>query len=99
MPNINTVFVEHLSNKFISFLIGRTQQVRIGESYSLSAQVVFGIIKDSVVGSGLHKILIDSLLHAIRLPSAVYTDEIKFIADVTLYSIAEVQAENDIVMQ
>ena len=52
-----------------------------------------------MVGPGLYVIFIDSLFRAIRLPSAGYADDIKFIADVTLNSTAEVQAEIDTVMQ
>ena len=76
------------------------QQVRVGESCSLSTQAISdGIIQDSVVGPGLYTIFIESLLRAIRLPSAMYADNIEFIADATLYSTAEVQAEIHTVVQ
>ena len=84
---------------FISFLTGCTQQVRIGESYSSSAQVVSRIIQGFMVGPALYTNFLDSLIRAIRLPSARYADNIKFIADVRLYSIAEVHAEFDMVIQ
>ena len=40
-----------------------------------------------------------SLPRAIRLPSAGYANDVKLIADITLYSTAEVQAEIDTVTQ
>ena len=61
--------------------------------------MVSGIIQGSVVEPRLYTIFIESLLQAIRLPSAGYADDIKFIADATLYNTAVVQAEIDTVMQ
>ena len=47
----------------------------------------------------VYQFFIYLLLRAIRLPSAGYAGDIKFIADVTLCSTAEEQAEIDMVMQ
>ena len=84
---------------FISFLRGRTQQVRVGESYSSIVDVISGVVQGTVVGPGLYTVFVDSLFRKIRLPSIGYADDFKFIADVVLYSTADVQHDINTIVQ
>ena len=76
-----------------SFLANRTFRVRIDESISASADVTSGIIQGTSLGLIFYTIFIDGLLRAIRLPSQGYADDFKFIADVNVYTRADVQNE------
>jgi hypothetical protein len=70
-------------NWFASFLSGRTQRVRVGHTYSTSADVVSGVVQGSVVGPCLYTIFVDSLLRDLRCSAVFcYADDIKLIFDV-----------------
>ena len=76
-----------------SFLANRTFRVRIGDSISASVDVTSGVIQGMSVGPIFYAIFIDGLLRAICLPSKSYADVFKFIADVNVYTRADVQNE------
>ena len=76
-----------------SFLANRSFRVRIGDSISASADVTSGVIQGTSLGPIFYAIFIDGLLRAIRLPSQGYADDFKFIADVNVYTRADVQNE------
>ena len=82
---------------YASFLTGRTEQVKVGDSYSAVCEVVSGVIQGSVSGPDLYSLLVDTLLRTISLPRWCFADDIKFLADVTLHSRATVQADIDVV--
>ena len=81
-----------------SFLTERTQQVRVGSSYSSPTDVISGVVQGSVCGPRLYTIFIDSLIRKIRLPLAGFADDIKFLADVAIHSAEEVQTEINVVV-
>ena len=76
-----------------SFLANRTFRVRIGDSISASTDVTSGVIQGTSLGPIFYAIFIDGLLRTIRLPSQGYADDFKFIADVNIYTRADVQNE------
>ena len=78
---------------FDSFLANRTFRVQIGDSFSASADLTSGVIQGTSLRSIFYAIFIDGLLRAIRLPSQGYADDFKFIADVNVYTKADVQNE------
>ncbi len=78
-----------------SFLSEREQRVKIGSSYSRVGAVPSGVVQGSVLGPALFTILLDSLLRRLRLPTVAFADDVKFIADVAVYSQREVQADID----
>ena len=80
-----------------SFLHGRTQKVRIGDSHSRVNDVTSGVIQGSSLGPDLYTIFIDSLLRRIQLPAVAFADDLKFIADVIHHTAASVQEDVNIV--
>ena len=78
-----------------SFLTGRTQQVRLGDSLSSSVDVTSVIVQGSTLGPDLFTIFADSLLRSVSLPFDGFADDIQFLADVIVKSKSEVQAELD----
>jgi ribonuclease P/MRP protein subunit RPP40 len=80
---------------FASFLQGRTQQVRVGCSLSSPCDVTSGVVQGSILGPVLYTLLTDSLLRQFSFPVDAFADDIKFLADVTLHTREEVQAEVD----
>ena len=82
---------------FQSFSSERTQQVRVNSCYLTVGRVTSGVIQGSVVDLGLHSIFIDSLLRRIRLPVTAFADDLKFVADVTTLTEAEVESDSNIV--
>jgi ribonuclease P/MRP protein subunit RPP40 len=69
-----------------SFLTGRTQQVRVGESLSATSDVISGVIQGSVLGPVLFIMLTNSLLNSIKLPLGGFADDLKLGANVAVYS-------------
>ena len=82
-----------------SFLSGRTQKVKVGNSLSCSSDVISGVVQGSCCGPGLYTLVADSLLQRIRLPHWAFADDFKIVADVAEYSCATVQEEIDKVVQ
>ena len=80
-----------------SFLHGRTQKVRIGDSYSRVNDDTSGVIQGSSLGPDLYTISMDSLLRHIQLPAVAFADDLKFIADVIHHTAASVQEDVNIV--
>ena len=78
-----------------SFITGRTQQVKVGESLSCTSDAISGVIQGSILGPVLFIMLTNSLLHLIKLPLGGFADDLKFAADVVIYSQPEVQQEID----
>ena len=76
-----------------SFLANRTFRVRIDDSILTSADVTSGVIQRASLGSIFYAIFIDGLLRAICLPSQGYADDFKFIANVNVYTRADLQNE------
>ena len=69
--------------------------MRVGDSLSSSVDVSSGIVQGSTLGPDLFTIFADSLLRSVSLPVDGFADDIKFLADVTVKSKSEVQAELD----
>ena len=84
---------------FASFLTGRTEQVKVGDSLSQIFDVKSGVVQGSVCGPGLFSILADSLLRRIKSHSWAFADDIKFVADVTSNSRDVVQEDVNTVLQ
>ena len=82
-----------------SFLADRTQQVRIGDSYSESVNVSSGVVQGSSLGPDLYTIFIDPLLRSIKQPSVAFADDLKFVADVNVHSSVAVQSDVDVIAQ
>ena len=61
-----------------SFITGRTQQVKVGESLSCTSDVISGVIQGSILGPVLFIMLKNSLLHLIKLPLGGFADDLKF---------------------
>lgn len=76
-----------------SFLTNRTQQVKVGSSLSATCDVTSGVIQGSVLGPDLYKILTNSLLQSISIPQGSFADDLKFAADVAVYTRDRVQSE------
>jgi hypothetical protein len=75
---------------------GRTQR---GHTYSTSADVVSGVVQESVVGPCLYTIFVDSLLRDLCCKVFCYAGDIKLIIDVTKYTVADAQGEIDRVVK
>ena len=82
---------------FASFLTGRTQLVRVGDSLFAVASVISGIIQGSCLGPGLNTVLADTLLKQVTIPTLAFADDFKFRADIVKYSRREIQTNMDIV--
>ena len=54
---------------FESFLVGRTQTVKIGDEYSEILELLYGVAQGSVLGPPLFKIYIGSLYEYVEQPS------------------------------
>ena len=82
-----------------SFLAGRTQRVRVGDSVSQVSVVTSGVIQGSSLGPDLHTVFADELLRLtiIKHPAVGFADDLKFIADVTEEPAAAVQSDIDAV--
>ena len=86
-------------NWFLSFLSGRTQQVRVGNSLSTCSYVSSGVIQGSILGPVLFTVFTDSLLRKTTMPVVGFADDFKFLADVSLHTRQEVQAVIDAIIQ
>ena len=84
---------------FARFLMGRTQQVKVGDCLLAIYDVIFGVLQGLVCGPGLYMLLIDSLLCKIGLRNWCFADDFKFIADVTVCNQAAIQDKVDAVVQ
>ena len=80
-----------------SFLHGRTQKVRIGDSHLRVNDVTSRVIQGSSLGPDLYTIFIDSLLRRIQLPAVAFANDLKFIADVIHHTATRVQEDVNIV--
>jgi ribonuclease P/MRP protein subunit RPP40 len=80
---------------FTSYLQNRTQQIRVGSSLSSLSNVASGVIQGSILGPVLYTVLTDELLRMFSFPVDAFADDIKLLADVTVHSRADVQAEVD----
>ena len=80
------------------FLSDRTQQVKVNDSLSAIGDVVFGVIQGSTCRPGLFTLLADTLLRKLKLPNWGFTDDLKFVSNVTVNSHETTQAEIDVVV-
>ena len=71
--------------------------MRVGDSISVVAPVIFGIIQSSCLGKGLYTVLADTLLKQVTIPALTFADDFKFIADFVKYSCREIETNVDIV--
>ena len=78
-----------------SFLSGRTFHLCIGNALSDLATVQSGVIQGSTLGAILYKILINSLLRKLTLPSQGFADDRTFVADVIAHWRYRIQQEVD----
>ena len=89
-----------LSSKAIkwigSFLTGRTQQVRIGGALSITSNVISGIIQGSLLRPIFYIMLTKSLLSSMLLPIEGFADDLKFVADLSPHTKAEVGLQSKI---
>ena len=84
-------------NWFSSSLADRTFYVKVDSSYSITADVSFGVIEGSVLRPSLYTIFINPLLNSVHLPAEAFADDLKFIADTTEHDKVYIQTEIDIV--
>ena len=70
-------------NWFSSFLSDRKFCVKVGSSYSITADISSGVIESSVLGLSLYTIFINPLLKSEHLPVEAFADDLKFIANTT----------------
>ncbi len=82
---------------FASFLSDRSQKVKVGACYSAVGAVTSGVVQGSVLGPVLYTVLADSLLRRLCLPVQAFADDIKLVADVSVYSQHVVQANIDVI--
>ena len=84
-------------NWFSSFLSDRKFCVKVGSSYSITADISSGVIESSVLGLSLYTIFINPLLKSEHLPVEAFADDLKFIANTTKHDQVYIQTEIDIV--
>ena len=67
-----------------SFLEGRLQVVRVGNSYSSPAEVTSGLVQGSCISPALFTQVIDNLLQRLHHRNVTFDDDVKFMADVAV---------------
>ena len=60
---------------YASFFTGRTEQVKVGDSYSAVCEVVSGVVQGSVSRPHLYSLLVDTLLRTISMPLWCFEDD------------------------
>ena len=84
---------------FTSYLIDRTQQVRVGTCLYVTSSVILGIVRGSRVGHELFTVILDTLLRQGKLPSLAFADSLKSFADVVKFTRAKMQANIDLAVR
>ena len=84
-------------NWFNSFLSDRIFSVKVGSSYSTTADVSSGVIEGLVLRPNLYTIFINLLLNSVLLPVEAFADALKFITDTTEHNQVYIKTEIDIV--
>ena len=81
-----------------SFLEGRSQVVRIGNSYFSPAEVTSGLVQGSCIGPAYFTLVIDNLLQRFHHRNVAFADNVKFVANVAVSTKAEVQGDIDVLV-
>ena len=63
------------------FLIGHTQQVKIGKCLSEQADTISKTIQGLVLGQIFYDKSIDSLMHSIKVKSGAFVDDLKLVTN------------------
>ena len=81
------------------FLQGRTMKVKVGDTFSLSKEVLSGVIQGSVIGPLLFIIFVNDLPNCIYSLCKLFADDLKLIVSPTNFSVTSLDLQSLVAWQ